>query len=325
MNQILTKEEVESLLGGIDAGKVRTDTDTPLKEDASVKYDFNRERASLHLSVPALGVINERFVTLLRASLSTATGTPVEVQIKSMESRRFTEFCRSLKIPTYLNIFRMKPLRGSAMMVLETALVFSFVDTLFGGTGVSEAKLEGRKFTSIETKIMGKIANIILSDLEKSWSDFYNIQFSLARPETDPQFAAIVAPNETVIVVNIKVDMENESGGLTLCVPYFTIEPIKNKLKHVFQEEKTEVDQTLRKLIEAKIREMDVNLSCTLGRTRMSGKDLLELKVDDVIALDQRIGDSIVIQVEGIGKFKGYPGCCNNKQAVRITERLYKE
>ena len=93
----------------------------------------------------------------------------------------------------------------------------------------------------------------------------------------------------------------------------------------MFQEEKTEIDQILRKSMESRIRDIDVSLSCTLGRTRISGKDLLELKVDDVIPLDQRIGDSIVVQVEGISKFKGYPGCCNNKQAVRITERLNKE
>ena len=325
MNQILTKEEVESLLGGIEEGRVKTETDAPEQIKAPEIYDFNGQRAPCHLSVPALSIINERFVSILSNSLSAATGVTIEVDVLSTDSKKFEEFSQSLKLPTYLNIFRMKPLRGSAMMVLETPLVFSFVDTLFGGSGVSEVKVEVRKFTSIETKIMSKIVNIILSDLEKAWSDFHKIQFSPIRSETDPQFAAIVPPNEAVIVVNFKLSIENKSGMLTFCLPYFTIEPIKNKLKHVFQEEKTEVDQTHRKLIEARIREIDVNLSCKLGMARIRGKDLLELKVDDVIPLDQRIGDSIVVQVEGISKLKGYPGCCNNKQAVRITERLDKE
>ena len=325
MNQILTKEEVESLLGGIETGEVKTVTDAPEQAKAAEIYDFNQQRAPLHLSVPALGVINERFVALLKTSLSTATGLTVEVEINSMDSKKFREFSQALSIPTYLNIFRMKPLKGSAIMMLETSLVFSLVGTLFGGTGASEVKVEGRKFTSIETKIIGKITNIILSDLERAWSDFHRIQFTLSRAETDPKFAVVVAPNETVIVVNFKVTIENESGMLTLCLPYFTIEPIKDKLKHVFHEEKTEVDQTVRKSIEARIREFNVNLSCSLGKTTMCGKELLELKVDDVITLDQRIGDSIVVLVDGVSKFRGYPGCCNNKQAVRITEKLYKE
>jgi flagellar motor switch protein FliM len=325
MNQILSQEEVESLLGGIDEGKVKTETAAFEKVDDSEIYDFSRQRAPLYLSVPALGIINERFITLLRESLSRATGASVHISITSTESKKFKEFSRSLSLPTNLNIFQMKPLKGSALMVLETPLVFTFVDTLFGGTGVSEVRVEGRNFTSIETKMIGKIANIILADLEKAWADVHKVQMVLVRSEMDPQFAAIVRPEDMVIVVEFSVEIENESGSLTICLPYFTIEPIKDKLKHRFQDETSEVDQALRKSLEQRIREMNVNLNCTLGRVRISGKELLEMKVDDVIPLDQRIGDSIVVRVEGVGKFKGYPGCCNNKQAVRISERLHRE
>ncbi len=325
MNQILSQEEVESLLGGIDEGKVKTETAAVEKVDDSEIYDFSRQRTPLHLSVPALGIINKRFITLLRESLSRATGSTVVISMPSMESKKFKEFSRNLSPPTNLNIFQMKPLKGSALMVLETPLVFAFVDTLFGGTGVSEVRVEGRNFTSIETKMIGKIANIILADLEKAWADVHKIQVALVRSEMDPQFAAIVRPDDMVIVVECSVDIENESGLLTICLPYYAMEPIKDKLKHRFQDDISEVDQVLRRSLEERIREADVNLSCTLGKAQIRGKELLEMKVDDVIPLDQRIGDSIVVRVEGIGKFKGFPGCCNNKQAIRISERLHKE
>jgi flagellar motor switch protein FliM len=325
MNQILSQEEVESLLGGIDEGKVKTETAAVKKVDDSEIYDFSRQRAPLYLSVPALGIINERFITLLRESLSRATGTTVHISITSTDSKKFEEFNRGLSLPTNLNIFQMKPLKGSALMVLETPLVFTFVDTLFGGTGVSEVRVEGRNFTSIETKMIGKIANIILADLEKAWADVHKIQISLVRSEMDPQFATIVRPDDMVIVVEFSVEIDNESGSLTICLPYFIIEPIKDKLKHRFQDESSEVDQALRKTLVEKIREMNVNLNCTLGNAKISGKELLAMKVDDVIPLDQRIGDSVEVKVEGVSKFKGYPGCCNNKQAIRIRERLHKE
>jgi flagellar motor switch protein FliM len=325
MNQILSQEEVESLLGGIDEGKVKTETAAVGTVDNSKIYDFSRQRTPLHLGVPALGIINKRFVTLLKESLSRATGSTVVISMPSIETKKFKEFSRNLSPPTNLNIFQMKPLKGSALMVLETSLVFAFVDTLFGGTGVSEVRVEERNFTSIETKMIGKIASIILTDLEKAWSDVHKIQMGLVRSEMDPQFATIVRPEDMVIVVECSVEIENESGSLTLCLPYFTIEPIKDKLKHRFQDETSEVDQALRRTLEDKVRETDVNLSCTLGKARIKGKELLEMKVDDVIPLDQSIGDSIVVRVEGIGKFKGYPGCCNNKQAIRISERLNKE
>ena len=325
MNQILSQEEVESLLGGIDEGKVKTESAAVGTVDNSEIYDFSRQRTPLHLSVPALGIINKRFVTLLKDSLSRATGSTVVISMPSIESKKFKEFSRNLSPPANLNIFQIKPLKGSALMVLETPLVFAFVDTLFGGTGVSEVRVEGRNFTSIETKMIGKIASIILADLEKAWSDVHQIQMGLVRSEMDPQFAAIVRPDDMVIVVECSVEIENESGSLTLCLPYFTIEPIKDRLKHRFHDDTSEVDQALRKSLVERVRETDVNLSCTLGKARIRGKELLEMKVDDVIPLDQSIGDSIVVRVEGIGKFKGYPGCCNNKQAIRISERLNKE
>ena len=325
MNQILSQEEVESLLGGIDEGKVKTESAAVGTVDNSEIYDFSRQRTPLHLSVPALGIINKRFVTLLKDSLSRATGSTVVISMPSMETKKFKEFSRNLSPPANLNIFQIKPLKGSALMVLETPLVFAFVDTLFGGTGVSEVRVEGRNFTSIETKMIGKIASIILADLEKAWSDVHQIQMGLVRSEMDPQFAAIVRPDDMVIVVECSVEIENESGSLTLCLPYFTIEPIKDKLKHRFHDDTSEIDQALRKSLVERVRETDVNLSCTLGKARIRGKELLEMKVDDVIPLDQSIGDSIVVRVEGIGKFKGYPGCCNNKQAIRISERLNKE
>lgn len=325
MNQILSQEEVESLLGGIDEGKVKTETAAAVEVDNAAIYDFSRQRAPLHLSLPALDIINKRFVNLLRESLSTTTGTTVDISITSTNSKKFEEFSRSLSLPTNLNIFKMKPLKGSALLVLETPLIFSFVEKLFGGTGVSEVRVEERNFTSIETKIIGKIAKIILDDLEKAWSDVHKVQMSLVRSEMDLQFAAIVPPDDMVVVIEFAVEIENESGSLLICLPYFAIEPIKDKLKHGFQDDRSEVDPGLRKSVEKKIREISVNLSCTLGKAKISAKELLEMKVEDVIPLDQRIGDSILVRVEGIGKFKGYPGSCNNKQAIRISERLHKE
>lgn len=325
MNQILTKEEVESLLGGIDEGKVKTETDVAGTLDNPEVYDFSRQRTPIHLSVPALGIINKRFVTLLRESLSRTIGSTVTISMPSIGSQQFRDFSRKLTAPTNLNIFQMKPLKGSALMVLETPLVFAFLDTLMGGTGVSDVRVEGRNFTSIETKMIGKLANIILTDMEKAWSDVHKIQMGLVRSEMDPQFAAIVRPDDMVIVIECNMEIEKEKGSLTICFPYFTIEPIKDKLKHRFYDETSEVDQALRRALEQRILETDVSLSCTLGKARIKGKELLEMKVDDVIPLDRRIGDSVIVRVEGIDKFKGYPGCCNNKQAIRISERLNKE
>lgn len=322
MENVLSQEEVDSLLEGISEGKVKTETDIAEGDEGLKVYDFSRQDGPLHIRMPALGIINERFIGFLRTSLSAATKSVIDINLSSTESVKFGEFCRSLPLPTSLNIFKMEPLRGLALLVLEGPLVFSFVDTLFGGKGESHVKLEGRAFTAVETMIIEKIVKVTLGDLQKAWSDVYRVRTVFTRSEMDPQFAAVVTPDETVVLINLTVELECASGGMTVCIPYSTIEPIREKLKYRFQGEELEVDQTWRRYIEKKIKELRVDLSATLGKTKITGRELLEMKVNDVIQLDQKTSHPATLNVEGIAKFSAYPGTCNNKKAIRIEERI---
>jgi flagellar motor switch protein FliM len=325
MKNILSQDEVDSLLSGISEGKVETETAIPEADEGIVTYDFRRQDGPVNLRMPTLNIINERFVGILRTELSAATRSVVDVNLSSTESLKFGEFCRSLPLPASLNIFKIEPLRRVSLLVLEGTLVFSFVDAFFGGKGVSRVKLEGRSFTGIETRIVDKIVKIALNGLEQAWADVYRIKATFMRSEMDTQFAGIVTPNDTVVVIKIMMDLENASGSMTLCIPHASLEPVKDKLRYRFQGERLEVDHKWRNYVERRIRELHVGLSCSLGAARISGKELLEIKVSDVLLLNQKVSDPIIISVEGIPKFKGHPGMYNKKKAVKIEERLNRE
>jgi flagellar motor switch protein FliM len=322
MGNILSQDEVDSLLDGITEGKVETETDVSEGSPSVEVYDFSMPAGPVHLRLPALGIINERLVGLLRTNLQAASRSVIDVNLGSTETVKLSDFYLSLPMPSSLNIFSIKPLRGYSLIVLEGPLVFSFVDSLFGGKGVSHVKLEGRLFTKIETKIVEKIVKVILNDLQKAWSDVHEIQASFIRSEMDPQFVNIGTPEDLAIVNKYEVQLENGNGFITICIPYPNIKPIKEKLKNKFRSQKKEVDQSWRKYIQERIKEMMVELSCTMGEAKINGGDLLSMKVDDVIMLDQTMGNTVIVNVEKIPKFKGYPGACNKKKAVKIIDRL---
>jgi len=322
MGNILSQDEVDSLLDGITEGKVETETDVSEGTPSVEVYDFSMPAGPVHLRLPALGIINERLVGLLRTNLQVASRSVIDVNLASTETVKFSDFYLSLPMPSSLNIFSNEPLRGFSLLVLEGPLVFSFVDSLFGGTGVSHVKLEGRLFTKIENKIVEKIVKIILNDLQKAWSDVYEINAVFIRSEMDPQFVGIGTPDDLVIVNKFEVQLENGNGFITICIPYASIKPIKEKLKNKFRSEKMNIDPSWKRYIKEKIQEMTVELSCTMGMAKINGADLLSMKVDDVIMLDQKFGNSVIVSVENIPKFKGYPGACNKKKAVKIIDRL---
>ena len=322
MGNILSQDEVDSLLDGITEGKVETETDVSEGIQSVEVYDFSMPAGPVHLRLPALGIINERLVGLLRTNLQVASRSVIDVNLTSTETVKFSDFYLSLPMPSSLNIFSNEPLRGFSLLVLEGPLVFSFVDSLFGGTGVSHVKLEGRLFTKIETKIVEKIVKIILSDFQKAWSDVYEINAVFIRSEMDPQFVGIGTPDDLVIVNKFEVQLENGNGFITICLPYLSIKPIKERLKNKFRSEKMNIDPKWKRYIQEKLQETMVELSCTMGMAKINGSELLSMKVDDVIMLDQKSGNSVIVNVENIPKFRGYPGACNKKKAVKIIDRL---
>ena len=322
MGNILSQDEVDSLLDGITEGKVETETDVKEGSPSVEVYDFSMPAGPVHLRLPALGIINERLIGLLRTDLQLASRSFIDVNLASTETVKFSDFYLSLPMPSSLNIFSINPLRGFSLIVLEGPLVFSFVDSLFGGTGVSHVKLEGRLFTKIETKIVEKIVKIILGDFQKAWSDVFEINAVFIRSEMDPQFVGIGTPEDLVIVNKFEVQLENGNGFITICIPYSSIKPIKEKLKNKFRSEKMDIDQNWKRYIQERIQETMVELSCTMGMAKINGADLLSMKVDDVIMLDEKFGNSVIVNVENIPKFKGYPGACNKKKAVKIIDRL---
>lgn len=322
MGNILSQDEVDSLLDGITEGKVETETDVNEGSPSVEVYDFSMPAGPVHLRLPALRIINERLVGLLRTNLQAASRSVIDVNLSSTETVKLSDFYLSLPMPASLNIFSIKPLRGYCLIVLEGPLVFSFVDSLFGGKGVSHVKLEGRLFTKIETKIVEKIVKVILNDFQKAWSDVHEIEALFIRSEMDPQFVNIGTPEDLAIVNKYEVQLENGNGFITICIPYPNIKPIKEKLKNKFRSPKKEVDQSGRKYIQERIQEMMVELSCTMGETKINGGDLLSMKVDDVIMLEQTMGNTVIVNVEKIPKFKAYPGASNKKKAVKIIDRL---
>ena len=216
----------------------------------------------------------------------------------------------------------MPPLQGFALLVVSTPLVFGIVDSLFGGKGSGKVKIEGREYTAIETRLIGKVVMMALEILKEAWAPIHPVDFVYARSEFNPLAIAIVPPTDVVIIVTIEVELEQESTTLTLCTPYSTIEPIRQKLTTGFQSTRLEVDTNVIKRMETNIRRTDVNMSVELARGNVLTRDILEMNVGDILPLETSPTDEAIIKVEGIPKYKGYVGSYRGSRAIRITDGI---
>ncbi len=324
MGDVLSQDEVDSLLQGLSAGKVETETDLPAEEtDGVLMYDFTNQDQVIRGRMPTFEVINERFAREIRASMTAMLHTNVDISAESLDTLKFSEFGRSLPVPTSLHVFRMEPLRGHGLLVLESQLVFSLIDQFFGGKGSSKARIEGREFTFIEEVMIKKVVVACLRDLETAWFPIEPVKTTLVRSEVNPQFATIVMPTDLVIVTRFEIELEQAAGTLIVCIPYSMIEPIRGKLSAGFQAEVEDVDYTWQKRLKEIIIDSEVEMSVQLGSTEISGERLIYLKPGDIVELDQDAGDVLIGFVEGFPKLLGYAGMQRGFQAYRVEKKLY--
>lgn len=324
MGDVLSQDEVDSLLSGLSSGKVESETDAQVVEpDGVIRYDFSNQDQVVRGRMPTFEVINERFAREIRASMTNMLHTNVDISAESLDTLKFSEFGRSLPVPTSLHVFRMEPLRGHGLLVLESQLVFSLIDQFFGGKGSAKARIEGREFTVIEEVMINKVVIACLKDLETAWFPVEPVKTTLVRSEVNPQFATIVMPTDLVIVTRFEIELEQAAGTLIVCIPYSMIEPIRGKLSAGFQAEVEDVDYTWQKRLKEIIVESEVSMSVQLGSTEITGERLIYLKKGDIVELDQDAGDVLTGFVEGFPKLLGYAGMQRGFQAYKVDKKLY--
>tara|TARA_B100000686_G_scaffold354456_1_gene464823 strand:- start:5361 stop:6341 length:981 start_codon:yes stop_codon:yes gene_type:complete len=325
MSEVLSQNEVDALLRGVNEGEVETETDAPEQLSGVVPYDLSSQEKIVSGRLPTLDIINQMFSRLFRNTLSTLLRKSADVHAVSTDTVKFGEFLKSMPVPSSLHIFRMEPLRGHGLMVVESKLVFSLVDTFFGGSGSSKVKIGERDFSAIEIRMTKSVVVKALEDLEKAWKPVHEIELTYVRSEVNPQFATIVPPTDVVLVILFEVEMEGFSGTVTVCIPYSTVEPIMPKLRETFQSEEMEVDQGWVRRLRDQLLQAEVELVVELGAVNIMARDMLKLKVGDTLNLGNDVSDPLTIMAEGVSKFKGYPGVSRGSKAIQITNVMEME
>ena len=286
-------------------------------------FDLTAQDRIIRGRMPTLEIIHDRFVRLFRLTLSNALRKVVDISVRSTELIKFGEFLKTLPVPSSMNLFRMTPLRGNAIMVLETRLVFTLIDLFFGGSGELEVKAEGRDFTEIENRMIKRVVISGLEDLQSSWRPVFPVQINYTRSEINPQFVAIVPHSEIVIVVTFDVEVGRAPMSITICVPYSMIEPIRTRLNAGFQSEQDEKDNTWSNRFKKNLNQTYVELIAQLGSTKMSVSDFLNLQRGDLIDLDHETQYPINVLANGVPKFTGFQGAYKGRKAISIHELVY--
>ena len=321
-SDLLSQDEIDALLHGVDSGDVETSTDEALDPDEARNYDFASQDRIVRGRLPTLEMINERFARYFRTSLFNMLRHSADISISGIQMLKFSEFVHSLFVPTSLNIIKVSPLRGKSLFVLDPKLVFSIVDSFFGGSGRFHTKIEGRDFTPTELRVVQILLDIAFKDFTMAWQPVLDIQFEFVNSEVNPQFANIVSPSEVVVVTTFNIDLESGGGDFYVCLPYSMLEPIRELLDAGVQSDRGERDERWETAMREEIMGVDIELSSLMTETVVTLRTLAGLEVGDVIPID--VGDQVEVCAEGLPVFHGRVGTHNKNYAIKIDRWIQR-
>ncbi|NII09187.1 flagellar motor switch protein FliM [Oleiagrimonas sp. C23AA] len=319
MSDILSQEEIDALLDGVDSGQVDTDSEAPPPGTAQ-EYDFTQQDRIVRGRLPTLEMVNDRFARYLRSNMFGVLRKTCEVSVLGVKMVKFSEYVQGLAVPSNLNLMRVKPLRGTALMVFEPRLVFTVIDNFFGGDGRFPARIEGRDFTPTENRVIQIMLHEAFQSAVEAWAPVLRLQFEFLNSEINPQFANIVSPTETVVVSRFHCELDGGGGEVHLTMPYSMVEPIRELLDAGVQSDRAERDDRWIQSLQDEVLEAEVELTSLLAETRISIGDFLHLRRGDVIPID--LPDHVVVFAEDVPVFRGRFGTATGKNAVRFESLM---
>lgn len=319
-DDILSQEEVDALLKGVSGDTEVAEEGEAAGAEGFRAYNLASQDRIVRGRMPTMEVINERFARNFRLGLFNFTRRTPEISVGPVRLMKYAEFIRNLVVPTNLNMVHVKPLRGTALLIFDPNLVFLVVDNLFGGDGRFHMRVEGRDFTPTEQRIIQKLLDVAMEELEKAWEPVYKVGFEYIRSEMNTQFANIATPSEVVVITTFNIEIGDTGGDFHVCLPYAMIEPIRDMLYEGMQGDRMEVDERWVNFLSNQVQSTEVKLVANFSQAEMTVRELLEMKVGDIVPLN--VLDSITANVEGIPVLECGYGVHNGQYALKVRKFL---
>ena len=316
--QILSQDEVDALLQGITGESQKLEPEE-VKPEAVRDYNIASQERIVRGRMPTMEIVGERFARNIRLGMFNFIRKSPEVSIGGTKVIKYSAFLREIVVPTNFNIVQIKPLRGSGLIVCDPSLVFAVIDALYGGNGKYHTRIEGRDFSPTEMRVIQRLVDCIVTEYRKAWLGIYPLELEYQRSEMQPQFCTVASPSEVVVASSFTLEVGETSGTVHICMPYSTLEPIRDVLYSSMQGD-AEPDQRWIKLLRSQLQSADLPMVAELATARATVEQLLSFKPGDFIELD--LQQMIQAKVDGVPVFDCTYGTSNGRNAIKIDRLL---
>ena len=322
-SSLLTQDELNVLTEGVTDGSIPVDTG--FNTTARVKkHDLASEDSSLGVNITSIDMINERFIRTFRLGLLEMLRTTPRINPKRVEIVRFGDYLKTLKPPLSVNMVRMNPLRGNSLVVIDPTVVFSSLDSFFGGFGRGVGQLpSGRLFTPTELRIIKMILDVFFRSLKEAWAPVMGLDFEVVSQEINPQFAQIADENDLVILTRFDSEGNNDANGfIDLVYPYSSLKPVRELLRNRVQtgDGNEDSEKQWHEDLATAVDNAPLEMRVLMSAIESSFGEIENMQAGDLLYFKKP--DNAKLLINGIPAFEAQVGTLGTQTAVQIERAI---
>jgi flagellar motor switch protein FliM len=323
-HETLSQEEIDALLSAVRSGEVTVSPGAERTDAKAVVYNFRRPSRVSKEQIRALHILHEDFAKLATASLSGMLRTMVDLELEAVEQISFSEYQLAIASPTCAFVFNMEPLKGGAVLELNTHVASVMIHRLLGGNGFDVPAT--RDFTEIERAVVERVGLRAMVDLQQAWQHVGAFVFRILQLETNPQFIQVTSPNEVILVATFRIKIGPVAGGLSVGYPYLLLESLMSRLgaQRWMSTTQSAASPESQAFMIRELSQSPLTLRAFLGTTRLTVRELLELRVGQLLPLETKPDDPVRVEINDVPTFVGRPGTHRKHLAVEILGRAHE-
>lgn len=285
-------------------------------------YNFRRPDKFSKEHLRGLQDIHREFARQLEMNLTAYLSLPIEIDVVSVDQLTYDEFTHSMPESIAIGLLELTPLPNQVLLGINFEILSSIVDRMLGGVGICEDM--SHEMTDIEESLAKQFIKRTVNTLETSWAHVVPVKGTVDALATNYQNVQVASPGEIVALITFEIQIASKYFGLmSLCYPYPVLENILGHLstQRIFHTKGIVATTEERQKMIEKLNTSNIDISVLFGTTDITAQDFLDLKVGDVIRLDNKVTDDLIVKINGEKKFFACPGTLKDKICVKIDER----
>lgn len=285
-------------------------------------FNFRRPNKFNRDHFRAFQIVHETFARQLTTVYSTTLRAVSNVSLTSVEECSYGEFIESLENPSFLSILQISPLPGASLWHMPMDLAMGIIERLLGGTG--KGPYPARPLTDIEAILMRDVTDRGLRELTYSYESLFEVHAKTMQLESNPQFAQISSPSDMVLLITFEVKVGDSEGNAQLCIPYASLQEQLENLSggHLFKDRPNLDPAAISKALHERLGGAAIDVNVLFNTVTMSGTDILELEVGDVVPLHHNVNSPLTVKVDGVPHLRAKPGRQGKRLACQIVDSI---